>query len=174
MRIRIILLPTGRGSNCPEKPQGLAESRWRVCCKAGFCGLVSLLMRASAPENAGARGRLWLLPEDNPPESEGKSRLARKRRDKLVPGGGVEPPRAEARRILSPLRLPVPPSRLMILCRLYSQRSYFLQWPLAIVKRHRSSWHIVTKLHRIAAFARKSDLLDSGPLTPVNKFRPRA
>jgi hypothetical protein len=29
----------------------------------------------------------------------------------LVPGGGVEPPRAEARRILSPLRLPVPPSR---------------------------------------------------------------
>jgi ssDNA-binding Zn-finger/Zn-ribbon topoisomerase 1 len=31
---------------------------------------------------------------------------------RLVPGGGVEPPRAEARRILSPLRLPVPPSRL--------------------------------------------------------------
>ena len=29
----------------------------------------------------------------------------------MVPGGGVEPPRAEARRILSPLRLPVPPSR---------------------------------------------------------------
>src|ERR1039458_10397840 len=26
----------------------------------------------------------------------------------LVPGGGVEPPRAEARRSLSPLRLPVP------------------------------------------------------------------
>src|ERR1700726_3385270 len=32
----------------------------------------------------------------------------------LVPGGGVEPPRAEARRILSPLRLPVPPSRLYL------------------------------------------------------------
>src|SRR6266581_1843549 len=32
----------------------------------------------------------------------------------LVPGGGVEPPRAEARRILSPLRLPVPPSRLWV------------------------------------------------------------
>jgi hypothetical protein len=31
-----------------------------------------------------------------------------------VPGGGVEPPRAEARRILSPLRLPVPPSRLYL------------------------------------------------------------
>jgi hypothetical protein len=30
----------------------------------------------------------------------------------MVPGGGVEPPRAGARRILSPLRLPVPPSRL--------------------------------------------------------------
>jgi hypothetical protein len=31
-----------------------------------------------------------------------------------VPGGGLEPPRAEARRILSPLRLPVPPSRLCL------------------------------------------------------------
>ncbi len=29
-----------------------------------------------------------------------------------MPGGGVEPPRPEGRRILSPLRLPVPPSRL--------------------------------------------------------------
>ena len=35
---------------------------------------------------------------------------------RLVPGGGVEPPRAEARRILSPLRLPVPPSRLRGKC----------------------------------------------------------
>ena len=33
--------------------------------------------------------------------------------ESMVPGGGVEPPRAEARRILSPLRLPVPPSRLI-------------------------------------------------------------
>ena len=32
----------------------------------------------------------------------------------LVPGGGVEPPRPEGRRILSPLRLPVPPSRLFV------------------------------------------------------------
>jgi hypothetical protein len=32
----------------------------------------------------------------------------------LVPGGGVEPPRPEGRRILSPLRLPVPPSRLYV------------------------------------------------------------
>ena len=31
---------------------------------------------------------------------------------RLVPGGGVEPPRGCPRRILSPLRLPVPPSRL--------------------------------------------------------------
>jgi hypothetical protein len=31
----------------------------------------------------------------------------------LVPGGGVEPPRPCGRRILSPLRLPVPPSRLI-------------------------------------------------------------
>jgi hypothetical protein len=30
----------------------------------------------------------------------------------MVPGGGVEPPRPDkGRRILSPLRLPVPPSR---------------------------------------------------------------
>jgi hypothetical protein len=29
----------------------------------------------------------------------------------MVPGGGVEPPRPCGRRILSPLRLPVPPSR---------------------------------------------------------------
>ena len=29
----------------------------------------------------------------------------------MVPGGGIEPPRTEVRRILSPLRLPVPPSR---------------------------------------------------------------
>ncbi len=34
----------------------------------------------------------------------------------LVPGGGVEPPRPEGRRILSPLRLPVPPSRLFGNC----------------------------------------------------------
>jgi hypothetical protein len=33
-------------------------------------------------------------------------------RVRLVPGGGVEPPRPCDRRILSPLRLPVPPSRL--------------------------------------------------------------
>src|SRR6266576_6707689 len=33
----------------------------------------------------------------------------------LVPGGGVEPPRPEGRRILSPLRLPVPPSRHLLL-----------------------------------------------------------
>jgi hypothetical protein len=32
----------------------------------------------------------------------------------MVPGGGVEPPRPEGRRILSPLRLPVPPSRLYV------------------------------------------------------------
>ena len=31
-----------------------------------------------------------------------------------MPGGGVEPPRPEGRRILSPLRLPVPPSRLFV------------------------------------------------------------
>ena len=41
-----------------------------------------------------------------------RAKSALDKRFALVPGGGVEPPRAEARRILSPLRLPVPPSRL--------------------------------------------------------------
>lgn|GEM_PF-4867669 len=30
----------------------------------------------------------------------------------MVPGGGLEPPQCHHRRILSPLRLPIPPSRL--------------------------------------------------------------
>src|SRR5258708_31191133 len=34
----------------------------------------------------------------------------------VVPGGGVDAPRPEGRRILSPLRLPVPPSRLGKAC----------------------------------------------------------
>ena len=38
----------------------------------------------------------------------------------MVPGGGVEPPWPEGRRILSPLRLPVPPSRLR---KVFVQRS---------------------------------------------------
>jgi len=29
----------------------------------------------------------------------------------LVPGGGIEPPRCRQRGILSPVRLPIPPSR---------------------------------------------------------------
>jgi hypothetical protein len=52
-----------------------------------------------------------------------------------VPGGGVEPPRAEARRILSPLRLPVPPSRLVQLKSLASsdlvddgRRDFRMRW----------------------------------------------
>ncbi len=31
---------------------------------------------------------------------------------KLVPGGGIEPPRCHQRGILNPVRLPIPPSRL--------------------------------------------------------------
>ena len=31
----------------------------------------------------------------------------------LVPGGGIEPPRCHQRGILSPVRLPIPPSRLI-------------------------------------------------------------
>ena len=42
---------------------------------------------------------------------------------RLVPGGGVEPPRSEDRRILSPLRLPVPPSRLDSLATMLQQSS---------------------------------------------------
>src|ERR1700722_4172577 len=41
----------------------------------------------------------------------------------LVPGGGIEPPRAEARRILSPLRLPVPPSRRLKESKIYDDRA---------------------------------------------------
>jgi hypothetical protein len=43
--------------------------------------------------------------------SAGHEKAAQDKALRLVPGGGIEPPRAEARRILSPLRLPVPPSR---------------------------------------------------------------
>ncbi len=32
----------------------------------------------------------------------------------LVPGGGIEPPRCRQRGILSPVRLPIPPSRLEV------------------------------------------------------------
>jgi hypothetical protein len=49
----------------------------------------------------------------------------------LVPGGGVEPPRPEGRRILSPLRLPVPPSRLGKVFLLYGSANRFehgLDW----------------------------------------------
>jgi hypothetical protein len=49
----------------------------------------------------------------------------------LVPGGGVEPPRPEGRRILSPLRLPVPPSRLGKVFLLYGSANGFehgLDW----------------------------------------------
>ena len=44
----------------------------------------------------------------------------------LVPGGGVEPPRPEGRRILSPLRLPVPPSRHFVEVIYFTARSLFL------------------------------------------------
>jgi hypothetical protein len=45
------------------------------------------------------------------PGLAGKGANKRSSWNYLVPGGGVEPPRPEGRRILSPLRLPVPPSR---------------------------------------------------------------
>ena len=43
----------------------------------------------------------------------------------MVPGGGVEPPRGCPRRILSPLRLPVPPSRLGVGIRFQSIAQQF-------------------------------------------------
>jgi hypothetical protein len=45
-----------------------------------------------------------------------------------VPGGGVEPPRPEGRRILSPLRLPVPPSRLFVKVPYFT--AYIVLYPL--------------------------------------------
>jgi hypothetical protein len=54
-------------------------------------------------------------PPEQPPNDFGLSDFERPFQFKLfvllVPGGGVEPPRPCDRRILSPLRLPVPPSR---------------------------------------------------------------
>ena len=54
-------------------------------------------------------------PPEQPPNDFGLSGFERPIQSKsfilLVPGGGVEPPRPCDRRILSPLRLPVPPSR---------------------------------------------------------------
>ena len=44
--------------------------------------------------------------------------------ESLVPGGGVEPQRGCPRRILSPLRLPVPPSRLVANKRLVAAHVY--------------------------------------------------
>ena len=43
--------------------------------------------------------------------SEAEKTLVKRKWGVVVPGGGVEPPRPEGRRILSPLRLPIPPSR---------------------------------------------------------------
>jgi hypothetical protein len=43
--------------------------------------------------------------------SRGNTQVIQNKQEIVVPGGGVEPPRTEVRRILSPLRLPVPPSR---------------------------------------------------------------
>ena len=54
----------------------------------------------------------------------------------LVPGGGVEPPWSCLRRILSPLRLPVPPSRLICVTPA-SHCSY--------TQSLRSSWHAHTR-----------------------------
>jgi hypothetical protein len=51
----------------------------------------------------------------------------------LVPGGGVEPPRPEGRRILSPLRLPVPPSRLFV--EVLDSTANFVLYFVAIPKR---------------------------------------
>ena len=48
----------------------------------------------------------------------------------VVPGGGVEPPRPEGRRILSPLRLPVPPSRLYVEVLYF--KAYLVLYSLAI------------------------------------------
>jgi hypothetical protein len=48
----------------------------------------------------------------------------------LVPGRGVEPRRAEARRILSPLRLPVPPSRHFV--EMLDSTAYFTFYVFAV------------------------------------------
>jgi hypothetical protein len=91
LKTRRVTARNGQGAPIPASP------RSRVCCK------------------------VWpVCPELVPSAGWDAIRVTGKRKDVheanivggLVPGGGIEPPRTEARRILSPLRLPVPPSRL--------------------------------------------------------------
>jgi hypothetical protein len=73
----------------------------------GRHGEKSRVRAAALGNNAGLLEQFHYFPKINP-------KLFEQIADSLVPGGGVEPPRPEGRRILSPLRLPVPPSRLYL------------------------------------------------------------
>ena len=88
-------------------------------------------------------------PSKQPPNDFGLSDFERPIQSKLfvllVPGGGVEPPRGCPRRILSPLRLPVPPSRLGTCAFSLTRRP--------------TSPHLLCSLSRVAAVKRVMALL---------------
>ena len=123
------------------------------------------------------------------PGLAGKGANKRSSWNYLVPGGGVEPPRPEGRRILSPLRLPVPPSRhcckVLVTDRSHTFSStradvilrlrnplqnprvpYEILPPLALTARHVWLVHVVTDV----CFERKRVQLESYRLLPS---RPR-
>src|SRR6266567_3619834 len=95
----------------------------------------------------------------------------------LVPGGGVEPPRPEGRRILSPLRLPVPPSR-----RFVEAIDFTLYILLCSFVTHGNECETVQEsvkvfgdLHRSLSFAREAQqpfLLAKMPLGQVIRGHP--
>jgi hypothetical protein len=87
---------------CWQTPRRDQLVQWPLANGEHMCGLLSARQDFAFPKL--------------PPNDFGFSGFERPIQPKdfilLVPGGGVEPPRGCPRRILSPLRLPVPPSRL--------------------------------------------------------------
>jgi len=89
-------------SICPFKRIEQAKSFDTVHWNAPVCGhgRSQPVLRGPCYDSSPEVGMLW---EPRPAQPL-----------RMVPGGGIDPPRAEARRILRPLRLPVPPSRLRV------------------------------------------------------------
>ena len=96
----------------------------------------------------------------------------------LVPGGGVEPPRPEGRRILSPLRLPVPPSRLFV--EVIDFTAYFTLYSFVIQNNEcatvQENVKVFGDLHRSLSFAHEvlfRPSLAEIPLGQVPRGHPR-
>ena len=73
-----------------------------------------------------------------------------------MPGGGLEPPWPEGRRILSPLRLPVPPSRRFL--QVTDSTAYFRTYSLSPKNNEwetvQESVKVFEDLHRPLSFCR--------------------